>query len=119
LDPELAWIAETWGDPAALAGSGIAWAAFGAGTPIAIAVPFYIGNHYEDIGVVTAPEHRRQGLSRACATAVIADIRARGHIPTWTTSPDNISSLAVAQMLGFIPERTDVLWGFRAPIPTG
>ena len=29
-----------------------------------------------------APEHRRQGLCRSCAAAVIADIRARGHTPT-------------------------------------
>jgi RimJ/RimL family protein N-acetyltransferase len=119
LDPEMAWIAGTWGGPAPLAAAGVAWAAFACGAPIAVAVPFYIGNHYEDIGVVTAPEHRRQGLSRSCAAAVIADIRARGHTPTWTTSPDNISSLAVAQTLGFIQERPDVLWGFRTPIPTG
>jgi predicted GNAT family acetyltransferase len=119
LNPEMAWIAETWGGPAALAATGMAWAAFADGTPIAVAVPFYIGQHYEDIGVVTAPEHRRMGLSRACAAAVIADIRARGHTPTWTTSPDHTASLAVAQTLGFIQERTDVLWAFRAPIPTG
>ena len=50
---------------------------------------------------------------------MISDIRERGHTPTWTTSPDNTSSLAVAESLGFRQERTDVLWAFRTRIPTG
>ena len=40
----------------------------------------------------------------------------------WTTwpSPNNIGrSLAVAERLGFVPERNDVLWAVRTPIPTG
>jgi len=119
MHPELAWIAETWGGAAALAATGVAWAAFAAGTPIAVALPFYLGSQFEDIGVVTAPECRRQGLARSSAAAVISDIRERGHTPTWTTSPDNTSSLAVAESLGFRQERTDGLWAFRAQIPTG
>jgi len=118
LHPKLSWICDTWGGPAGLAGSGMAWAAFDVGTPVAVAVPFFVGELFEDIGVVAHPAHRRQGLARSCASAVVTDIRRRRHTPTWTTSPDNTGSLGVAARLGFMPERHDVLWAVRTPIPT-
>jgi RimJ/RimL family protein N-acetyltransferase len=48
---------------------------------------------------------------------VVADVRSRGRTPTWTTSPDNRASLAVAARLGFAHERDDVLYAVRRPIP--
>jgi hypothetical protein len=51
------------------------------------------------------------------AAAVLTDIRARGHTPTWTTSPDNIGGLAVAERLGFLPERNDVSGQSAPPSP--
>ena len=118
LHTKISWISDTWGGTAGLAASGMAWAAFDAGTPVAVAVPFFVGELSEDIGVVTQPEHRRQGLARSCAAAVVTDIRRRRHTPTWTTSPDNIGSLTVAERLGFMPERNGVLWAVRTPILT-
>ena len=76
-----------------------------------------MGRLFEDIGVVTEPGHRGRGLSTACGAAVVADTRARGRTPTWTTSPDNRASLAVADHLGFVHERDDVLYAVRTPIP--
>jgi predicted GNAT family acetyltransferase len=83
-----------------------------------IAVPFYVGDTFEDIGVVTEPDHRRKGLSTACAGALIADIRGRGRVPSWSTSPDNTGSRGLAARLGFVHERDDVLYALRTPIPT-
>jgi GNAT superfamily N-acetyltransferase len=120
LDPSIAWIGETWGGPAGLAASGYAVAAFDDDDddrPVSVACAFFVGRRHEDIGVVTARDFRGRGLSTACAAAVVADIRARGHRPTWTTSPDNAASRAVAARLGFVHESDDVLYAVRTAIP--
>jgi RimJ/RimL family protein N-acetyltransferase len=117
LSRDSTWIHETWGGPGGLLASGVARGVLVAGRVAALAVPFYVGADHEDVGVVTEPEHRRRGLSTACAAAVVADIRARGRIPTWSTSPDNTGSLAVAARLGFQHVRDDVLYAVRTPIP--
>jgi GNAT superfamily N-acetyltransferase len=117
LSTNSAWIAETWGGVPGLLSAGVARGALVDGKVAALAVPFYVGGTYEDIGVVTEPDHRRRGLSTACAGALIADIRARGHVPTWSTSPDNTGSRGVAARLGFVHERDDVLYALRTPIP--
>jgi RimJ/RimL family protein N-acetyltransferase len=117
LDADSAWIAETWGGPAGLLAAGVARGVLVEGRVAALAVPFYVGGSHEDIGVVTEPAYRRRGLSTACAAALVADIRARGRVPTWTTSPDNTGSLAVAARLGFVHERDDVLYALRTSVP--
>jgi RimJ/RimL family protein N-acetyltransferase len=118
LHPSIEWIGETWGGPAGLADSGRAWAAFEDGVPVSVACVFFVGRQHEDIGVVTDPGFRGRGLSTACAAAVAADIRARGHRPTWATSPDNLASRAVAAHLGFVHVRDDVLYAVRTPVPS-
>lgn len=107
LRPELSWIAATWGGPGGLASSGHAWGAFVDGRLVAMASSFFVGERFEDIGVITEPEHRGRGLSVACAGALCEDILARGRRPTWGTSPDNTASLRVAEKLGFVLERHD------------
>jgi len=118
LDPSIAWIADSWGGPAGLAASGTGWVATDDGRPVAVACAFFVGRRYEDIGVVTEAEHRGRGLSTACAAAVVADIRARGRRPSWTTSPGNAGSRGVAARLGFVPVRDDVLYTVGMPVPT-
>lgn len=117
LDTSISWIWKSWGGPAGLAASETAWAAIEDGRIVSVACPFFIGARYEDIGVVTDPRYRRRGFSTSCAAAVVRDIRARGRRPTWTTSPDNAGSLAVATKLGFRRVRDDVLYAVRITIP--
>jgi RimJ/RimL family protein N-acetyltransferase len=117
LGEETAWIADTWGGPGGLAASGTAWGAFEGRRLVAVACPFFVGAAYEDLGVATEPGFRGLGLSPACAAAVCRDVRARGRVPSWTTSPDNTASLRVAAKLGFRLDRHDRLLVADVPVP--
>lgn len=117
LSPEIAWITKTWGSPLDLASSGFAWGAFAGERLVSVACTFFFGDQYEEIGVVTEPAFRRRGLSAACAAALCQEIYARGHRPSWTTSPDNVASLRAAEKLGFKMQRRDKLYVVGIPIP--
>ncbi|MCO1660868.1 GNAT family N-acetyltransferase [Pseudonocardia humida] len=117
LPADIAWIHETWGGVEGALAAGVVHAAVVDGAIVSVALPFYRGLAHEDLGVVTTAEHRGRGFSTACAAAVVADVRARGDIPTWTTSPDNAGSLGVARRLGFVHHHDDVLYCVRIPIP--
>jgi RimJ/RimL family protein N-acetyltransferase len=117
LSPAAAWVAKTWGGPPGLAASGCAWGAFANGWLVSVAGTFFMGQGYEEIGVVTEPEFRGQGLGVACAGALCEEIQGRGRRPSWTTSPDNVASLRVAEKLGFTVRRRDYLYVVGIPIP--
>ena len=117
LSAESNWISKTWGGPANLASSGNAWGAFCDGRLVSVANTFFVGERYEDIGVVTEPEFRGLGLSAACSGALCSDILQRGRIPSWTTSPDNFASIRVAEKLGVTLQRRDVLYVVGTPVP--
>jgi RimJ/RimL family protein N-acetyltransferase len=117
LSEESFWISKTWGSAAGLAVSGFAWGAFAGDELAAVANIFFVGDRYEELGVVTEPAFRRQGLSVACSGTLCEDIRRRGRIPSWTTSPDNIASIRVAQKLGFCWVRADYLYVVGIPVP--
>lgn len=117
LSESNAWISETWGGPPGLCSGGMGWGAFARGRLVSVAVPFYIGDRFEDIGVVSEPGFRGRGLSVACAGSLCADILSRGRTPSWSTSPENLASLRVAEKLGFEREREDLLYVVRADVP--
>lgn len=117
LGYENSWISKTWGGPFGLAASGYAFGAFINERLTAVACTFYLGAHYEDIGVVTEREFQGRGLSTACAAALCEDIIARGHIPSWSTSTDNLASIRVAEKLGFTLQRRDLLYLVGVPLP--
>lgn len=117
LGPSDDWIHDSWGGAAGLAAAGVARAVVVDGRAVSVAVPFYVGERFEDVGVVTVEGFRGRGLSTACAAAVAVDIRGRGRTPSWSTSPDNAASRAVAARLGFVHHRDDVLHAVRVPIP--
>jgi RimJ/RimL family protein N-acetyltransferase len=116
LGDETDWIASSWGGPGGLAASATAWGAFAGERLVAVACPFFLGAVHEDVGVATEPGFRGLGLSTACAAAVCQDVRRRGRVPSWTTSPDNAASLRVAAKLGFRRQRDDRLLVADVPI---
>lgn len=113
----MTWISNTWGGPAGLATSGHARGAFVDGRLMSVACAFYVGERYEEIGVVAEPDHRGRGLSAGSTAALGEDIRARGRSPSWTTSPDNAASLRVAEKLGFLRHHEDHLHVCGLPVP--
>lgn len=117
LGEHLTWISETLGGPAGLASSRLGWGAFADGRLASVAVPFTVGEGFEDLGVVTEAGYRGRGLSPACAARVAEDVRRRGRIPSWSTSPDNAASLRVAHKLGFEVDRDDRLFVVGRPVP--
>lgn len=117
LSSESSWISIFWGGPDGLASSGYGWGAFVDGQLAAVACTAFLGETYEDIGVVTEPQFRGLGLSPACVQGLCGEIRARGHQPSWTTSPDNVASMRVAEKLGFVLQRQGVLYVVGIPIP--
>lgn len=119
LSPELQWISETWGGHAGAAASGLAVGAFSAGRLVSVAIPFYLGDRYEDLGVVTEDGHRGRGLSAACTARVVEGVLRRGRRPSWSTSPDNQGSRGVAAKLGFRFVREDLLYVTGFPPPDG
>lgn len=111
------WIAKTWKTPRALAASGMAWGAFAGHRLVAVANTFFLGDRYEDVGVVTEPDYRSQGLSASCVAGLCADIHGRGHIPSWSTSHDNRASQRVAGKAGFQHVRDSVIYVADSAVP--
>lgn len=54
-----------------------------------------------EIEIDCCPAHRRKGLARACAAALVLDCLARGLYPSWDAA--NPVSAHLAEMLGYLP----------------
>ncbi|WP_328885643.1 GNAT family N-acetyltransferase [Streptomyces sp. NBC_00316] len=101
LGPGSSWISDSWGGPAGLAASGYAWGAFRKDEALAVACTYFLGSAYEDVAVLTAPDHRRRQLALTCVTKLCTDIAARGHTPSWSCSRHNRASRLLAWSAGF------------------
>lgn len=117
LSPPIRWISESWDGPFGAAACGLAVGAFADGRLVSVALPFYVGERYEDIGVVTEQGHRGRGLSAACAARVVQGVLGRGRRPSWSTGPDNRASRRVAVKLGFRFVRDDLLYSIGSVTP--
>ncbi len=56
-----------------------------------------------DLGVETAPAHRKRGYASACVAAVTAHITAQGGEALYGCNPANVASIATARSTGYIP----------------
>lgn len=110
LPADLAWLARSYDGPDSFVRSGRAIGAFVDGQMAATACVFFQGERYDEVGIATLPAFRGGGLATACAVTLCEDIRARGRVPCWSTSEDNLASLRVAQKVGFRPASRGVLY---------
>ncbi|MFD7534719.1 GNAT family N-acetyltransferase [Streptomyces sp. NPDC059819] len=101
LGADSAWIHASWGGAAGLARSRCAWGAFRKGRLLAVACTYFLGSRYEDLAVVTVPDHRRQQLALSCVVALYAEVEARGRETSWTCSRHNRASRLLARSAGF------------------
>ncbi|MFI7337766.1 GNAT family N-acetyltransferase [Streptomyces sp. NPDC050085] len=117
LGPDSAWIAESWGGALGLAASGHGWAAVDrSGAVLAVACAYFRGTRHEDVAVLTVPDQRRHRLALACVIALTADIRGRGHLPSWNCSTLNRASRLLAWTAGFRLVREYVHYAAGAPV---
>jgi GNAT superfamily N-acetyltransferase len=114
---ESSWIYSVWGGAQALASSGLAWGAFVGRRLVAVSCVFFVGAQCADLGVVTLPSWRGRGLSAVCSAALCEDVLARGRVPTWSTSFDNVASMRVAEKVGFARVDAGQLYVVNASIP--
>ncbi len=83
---------------------GIAYGVVQAGHVVSVAYGHRTGTMEDrvvDLGVETAPEHRRKGYAQACVSAVAAYVIDRGGQARYGCSPCNTRSIATARSVGF------------------
>jgi hypothetical protein len=110
------WALRSWGSFARLIEHGAAFGVpLGSGAGFAsLAWTFDESSRFDAIGVFTVPKFRRLGLARAASTALLAHIvYRRGKAPLWSTTAENLGSLALVQSLGFSMRSTEPLLHWR------
>jgi RimJ/RimL family protein N-acetyltransferase len=73
------------------------------GRPAAAANLTEFGPWLADVGVLTHPDHRGQGLGRVVAAAATASSLAANGLARWRAREENLPSLALATRLGYEP----------------
>lgn len=68
---------------------------------VSICCSLIAGNGLRDISVATADEFRERGFATLVTAAFIEKCAAKGLIPVWHCSPENLASNALARKLGF------------------
>jgi GNAT superfamily N-acetyltransferase len=56
-----------------------------------------------DVGIETAPSHRRRGYAKTMVSAVTAHVTGTGGEALYGTRPDNGASIATARSVGYVP----------------
>jgi GNAT superfamily N-acetyltransferase len=68
-----------------------------------------------DVGVATAPGHRRQGYARAVVSALVGEFVDRGGEARYSCSPGNVASQATARSVGFAAYGTSLILAVPRP----
>lgn len=90
-----------FGNPHGLLSDGVVACAILSERIVAIAHTSARTKCYADIGVFTLKEFRGHGFATAAASIVAQKVQEVGQTPVWSTGENNITSLRIAQKLGF------------------
>ena len=102
IDDEMDWgIGRFWGDYDRFDAHGFGFCAMMGETIASIAFSVVVSSRQTNIGVGTAPSHRRRGLAALTCAAFITESLRRGLLPTWDSDAANLASAALAKRLGF------------------
>lgn len=76
---------------------------FATGDATCFALVRVIADEAELLTIATHPDHRRQGLARACMTAWMEEAAARGAVQAfWEVAEDNAAAIALYDVMGFV-----------------
>jgi GNAT superfamily N-acetyltransferase len=102
---EIAWLCGAWErDWEMLLDGGILIGAIVDGRMVSGAVTYARAETLDDIGVATATDYQRRGLSSACASALVKAILDEGRQPVWTVFERNTPSVHISEKLGFVTQ---------------
>ena len=68
---------------------------------VAIAATYGFCEPFVDVAISTLADYRGRGYARAAASLVASQTQEAGRTPIWGCAPTNLSSLHVANRLGF------------------
>lgn len=84
-------------------------------TVASLAFTGWIAGNTHEISIETIEKHRRKGLARTCATALINHTLQNDHIPHWECETTNEASANLTESLGFSKLHDYTCHGFSLP----
>lgn len=81
-------------------------------TVVSLAYTGWIADNTHEISIETSESHRRKGLARVCAAALINHYLKEGHLPYWECETTNVASANLAESLGFSKMHDYTCYGF-------
>ena len=108
------WISSNWGSVDAFVTRGFGAAAVRGSTVVSWSLADCVTAGRAEIGIHTAPEHRRRGLAAAVAATAVALALDRGLTDVgWHCNDDNVGSYRTAETVGFALERRYQYFAYR------
>ncbi|HSJ57367.1 MAG TPA: GNAT family N-acetyltransferase [Anaerolineae bacterium] len=107
------WVLSFWPSYDAFVETGFGSALVVGGTIASWCLTVYASGSRRELGLATAPAHRRLGYATLVAAAAVDHAVARGVTPEWHCGDDNIPSIRVAEKVGFTNPERYAVWRFE------
>lgn len=102
---------EYWGSVSNFLSNGFGFCLLdGDGKIVSECTSIFLANGYAEIDIVTHPEYRGRGFAALTSKAFIEYCLSKGLIPRWDCDENNVSSMKLAEKLGFSYPQTYCLF---------